>query len=151
MRPELTTEWVAEDDLATQLNVSREVLLAAREKMAAEDVDKDGPWVVWRKTAATAFAAAAGMTWPADEKSAPSDELVTVASTPRAGGWHFPNPRIVKARRGNGELVDVVVMNSSKYTTHLRTGEPMTFRARKSSSGSHWTLVGREPRYRGGW
>ena len=149
--PEIQFEWVAEDELATQLNVSREVLLAAREKLAVEDVDKEGPWVVWRKTAATAFAAAAGMTWPVVEKTAPADELVTVASAPRGTGWHFPNPRIVKARRASGELVDVVVMNSSKYTTHLRNGAPMTFRARKSPSGAHWTLVGREPRYKGGW
>jgi hypothetical protein len=155
MTPQLqNSEWVAEDDLATQLNVDRAVLLEAREKMAADDVDKEGPWVIWKKTAAAKFAVSLGLVWPAVESAekTPPAERVTVFSAPRGvNGRHYPNPRIITVLRANGERVNVLVMDSSKYLTRLRSGEPMTFLARQSTSGSHWVLVGREPRFRGAW
>lgn len=158
MRPTPHPDWVAEDDLATELNVPRSVLvLGRRELLATAEVDSDGPWVVWRKTAATRFAASLGLVWPAvattepAKKTAPAPEELTVVSAPRGDGWHFPNHHIIRAQRANGEQVDVQVWDSSKYTTHLRTGEPMKFKALPSPAGLHWVLVGREPRFKGGW
>lgn len=151
MRPTPTTDWVAEDDLATELNIPRDVLQTAREKMPPADVDRDGPWIVWKKSAAAALAQSLGLEWPPAQKNAPAGETLTVASAPRNGGFHFPNPHIIRARRATGEVVDVEVKDSSKYTTHLRTGEPMAFQAQRSTAGNYWLLIGREPRYKGGW
>ena len=153
MMPPNNDEWIAEHDLARQLNVTRDLLMAHRSTFEGE-VDRNGPWVVWKKTAATRFADSLGLTWPlADQKNSAESriEVLTVASTPRFNGFHFPNPRIVRCRRVTGDLVDVQVMDSGKYTTHLRTGDPMTLRAQPSTSGTHWVLVGREPRAKGMW
>lgn len=153
MRPHTKPEWVAEDDLATELGMPRSVLQQAREQLAPEDVDRDGPWVIWKKTAATAYAAAQGLTWPPPDAVAQPEEELTVDSSPREawGGYHFPNRHIIRARRSSGELVNVRVVDARKYTTRLKNGAPMTFKAKRSDTGPEWLLVGREPRYRGAW
>lgn len=151
MRPELSDEWIAEEDLAEQLNVSRETLRSARLELAHGEADEEGPWVVWKKTAAARFAAGLGLQWPPATASEPEEAVLTVASAPGAQGRHFPNPRIIRARKPDGTLVDVLVMRASNFTPTLRDGSPMTFRARRSPHGPHWQLVGREPRFRGQW
>ena len=158
MSPHTHPDWVAEDILATELAVPRSVLQQARNLLPMGDVDKDGPWVVWKKSAASAFAASLGLAWPPPEaagdspqKNPPEPEELAIASEPRGDGWHFPNHRIIRARRANGAIVDVQVMDSSKYSTHLRTGTPMIIKAQPSTSGPHWVLVGREPRFKGAW
>lgn len=62
---------------------------------------------------------------------------------------HFPNPRVIRARRENGAEVFVRVTDSSKFTTRLVSGEPMTFRARLTTDG--WALDQRAPRATGRW
>jgi hypothetical protein len=143
-------EWIAEDDLAAALGMDREKLRLARATLPPEDVDLDGPWVVWKKSAATAWAADQGLQFPMEQK--PTPELLRVASKSCGPqGYHFPNRRIIKALRPNGELVTVRVADSSKYVERLRNGQPMEFLAIPSRHGAEWVLVGREPRYRGGW
>lgn len=154
--PKIPDGWVSEEQLATELNVARELLRAMRPTLSEADFTLCGNTVAWKKTAATAVALSLGLTWPTlpDEdptakKPAPQPELLTVSSEPRAGGHHFPNPRIIRARRANGAEVEVSVMDSSKYVTRGRDGQPMTFLAAPSTNGPHWCLVGREPRYPG--
>lgn len=153
-------DWVSEHDLAAQLNVRRDVLKAERPYLQAGEVDQRSGVIVWLKKAAERISAKLGIEIP--EKTAPTpasaapepptDELLTVFSQPAgAGGYHFPNPRVIKAKRANGEVVVVSVMDSRKYMTKLVGGLPMTFRARKSAEGSVWRLTGREPRYPGRW
>ena len=153
MRPHTLPEWVAEETLATELGLPRTLLQEARERLAPEDVDRDGPWVIWKKTAATAFAAAQGLTWPPPAAPARPEEELIVTSLPREawGGYHFPNRHIIRAKRATGEQVNVRVMDPRKFTTTLKNGAPMKFRAGQSESGPEWLLVGREPRYRGQW
>jgi len=150
MTPNVKTGWIAEDDLQRLLNVDREKLREAREKMAGGEVDTDGPWVVWKKSAAARWAAQEGLTLPDGALETP--ERLTVVSKSCGGqGYHFPNKNIIKAKRENGEVVVVRVMDSSKYTDRLRTGGPMEFLAVPSKHGAVWVLTGREPRFRGAW
>lgn len=158
MMPNLPNDWVSEDALATELNVPRELLRSLRPTLAAEDVGVFGHVVGWKKNAAAVVARSLGLTWPPvddagtpQQKTALEPEVLTVASTPREDGYHFPNRRIIRAQRSNGTVVDVQVMDSSKYVTTARNGQPMTLRAVPSTSGPHWLLVGREPRFRGAW
>jgi len=156
MLPDIPNDWVAEETLATELNVPRELLRSMRPTLAEVDVMLFGNVLAVKKDAATTIALTLGLIWPSTgvttEKTAQSQiEELTVASAPRGDGWHFPNKRMIQARRANAELVDVLVMDSRKYVTLLRTGQPMTFRAAKSTNGPHWVLVGREPRFRGQW
>lgn len=156
MLPDIPDDWVAEETLATELNVPRELLRSMRPTLAEAEFKLFGNVVALKKNAATTIALSLGLVWPSpfepEQKTAPPvAEELTVESAPRGDGWHFPNHRMIRARRTNAEIVDVMVMDSSKYVTHLRTGQPMTFRAAKSTSGPHWVLVGREPRYKGQW
>lgn len=154
MLPNIPNDWVAEEQLATELNVARELLRSLRPTLAEADFALFGHTVAWKKTAAALVARSLGLLWPPaadapEQKTAPEPETLTVASEPRADGWHFPNHRIIRARRPNQELVEVQVMDSSKYVTRGRGGQPMTLRAQPSTSGPHWILVGREPRFKG--
>lgn len=155
MMPNIPADWVAEETLATELNIARELLRSLRPTLPESDFALYGHTVAWKKTAATGVALSLGLIWPvpdgqpAPQKTAPVPEILTVHSEPRGDGYHFPNHRIIRARRESGAVVDVQVMDSSKYTTHTREGQPMRFRAQPSTSGPHWVLVGREPRFKG--
>lgn len=152
MLPQDKPDWVAEETLAEQLNIPREVIAEARELLPAGVTERDGHFVYWQKNAAGAYAAALGLEWPAPEKTAaPEEAELTVASAPGAAGRHFPNPRMIRARKPDGVLVDVLVIRAAHFTPTLRDGTPMKFLARKSPHGPHWQLVGREPRGRGQW
>jgi hypothetical protein len=156
MLPELPTDWVSEETLSADLNVPRELLRSLRATLTDSECCHFGAVVAWEKKAATTCAQALGLRWPVVEvdtmkKNAPVAEVLTVYSTPRSDGYHFPNHRIIRALRANGEAVDVSVMDSSKYVTRLKNGQPMTFQAVPSTSGPHWLLVGREPRFTGQW
>lgn len=158
MMPNIPTDWVAEEQLATELNVPRELLRSLRPTLAEDDFALFGHFPAWKKNAATAVALTLGLVWPpalpegaTAQKTAPEPETLTVASEPRGDGYHSPNRRIIRARRDNGELVDVQVMDSSKYVTRGRDGQPMKLRAQPSTSGPHWLLVGREPRFKGAY
>ena len=106
-------------------------------------------------------ASAVGM--PADEKDAPPSqpdaglviEEMQVASSPRMfpgrRAQHFNNPRVIKARRANGDFVYVRVPDSAHFVPQLRDGSPMTLRARLDGEPPIWTLVGRCPRAPGRW
>lgn len=83
------------------------------------------------------------------------EEILTVVSSPRvfAGGEvkHHANPRVITARRANGEEVYVRVAESRHFVTRLADGSPMTLRARLDGTPPNWSLVGRCPRYIGRW
>jgi hypothetical protein len=152
MTPQPQSEWVAEETLATDLNMDRDLIHAARLQLEASDVDTDGPWIVWKKTAAKKFAEELGLPWPPIPPAVPPViEEVTVVSAPGTNGKHFPNPRIIRAKRANGELVYVTVMESGKFVPRLRTGAPMVLKAQKSAGSGGWVLVGRGPRWKGAW
>lgn len=158
MMPQLPDDWVAEETLATELNVPRELLRSLRPTLDTADTKQFGAFIGWKKTAATGVANSLGLVWPAPEvteapaeKNAPEGEQLTVVSVRRGDGYHFPNRRLIQARRASGEVVNVLVIDSSKYMPRTRDGKPMSFRAKPSSHGAHWALIGREPRYPGQW
>jgi hypothetical protein len=147
--------WVSEDWLAQELNLPIKKIRAYRPELAVAAEMRDGA-MCWRVEDACELADKLGVaiTLPA-EKNAPEEvysEELTVASVARgADGRHFPNPHVIHAKRGNGELVTVRVVDSAKYRPTLRlTGKPMTFKARKGD-GNWWVLVGREPRFIAQW
>ena len=158
----LPTDWIPEQLVAEKLNVARDTIRAQRPYLAAGGVEKRDGTVCWTKNAARTVAEKLGLdasvfaekTPPTANASAPvanGEELLHVHSRPGQTGQHFPNPRVIHGRRPNGEIVVVSVVDSRKYTTHLRTGEPMTFKAKKATAGNWWVLTGREPRFRGAW
>lgn len=157
---------IAEKDLLQRLGVPRALLRTARAegldgRTWARDVDWSGggAGVFWTAKAAAEIAAAVGIqTSATPQPTVDVVEILTVASQPLrrcvgAGGlvhvYHFENPRVIKGRRDNGDEVFVRVPDSSKFTTKLRSGEPMTFRARLC--GESWTLDQRAPRWPGRW
>lgn len=86
-------------------------------------------------------------------KDAGHMEEMTVASYPRpwADGTirHVANPRIILARRDNGDIVPVRVAQSGNFCPVGRDGRPMTITAAFGGDPGHWFLVGRCPRYLG--
>lgn len=87
-------------------------------------------------------------------QDAPLEEDLAVVSHPRAypdGVRHFPNPRVILARRTNGDVVSVRVAASRHFTPRLTNGDPMVLRARRSGWPPFWSLVGRLPRWPGRW
>lgn len=157
-------QWIPEDELAALLNVPREKIRAERPHLLPGEIAKRGNVIRWLRTAGERVAAKLGLELP--KKTAPeaegsrvegrgeddAGEELTVSSNPmRSNGPHFGNPFLIKARRASGEEVVVRVLHSSKFLPRLRNGEPMTFKAKKSTAGNWWQLVGREPRFPGQW
>ena len=138
--------------MVEQLNVPVKILRANR---PAGVVSRCSTGVRWPLAVAVAFAAtmSATLTIPEEKDRANEIEELTVASPARgADGRHFPNRHIIMARRQNGEVVTVRVVDSAKYRPMLRIGgQPMTFKARPANHGNCWVRVGREPRYPGQW
>ena len=165
--PPAPTFPVSENDLHTRLGLPRSWFRDVRKSglnglqwVRGVDWHGDNKGVFWTEKAAAEVARAVGA--PEPDKAAPAPdpevETLTVHSQPQRplrgpGGvilrYHFGNPRIIEARRGNGELVYVRVPDSSKFTTRLVSGEPMTFLARKTSDG--WLIDQRAPRWPGRW
>lgn len=162
------TDWMTEEALAKTLGVDREVVKRERPYAGTGGVRVNGKAIEWSAEAATALAVKLGINDlifqknapPAavapsagpEKNAAPADgiETLTVASAPACNGRHFANPNIIKARRDNGEVVCVRVMDSGKYQPTLwNSKEPMTIKAKKSPGGNWWELIGREPRWRG--
>lgn len=147
--------WVPEDWLAKELNLLPKKMRALRAEHAHGLEERDGR-LCWRIQDAAALASALGLVINLPtEKNAPEEtftEELTVCSIARgADGRHFPNPRVIHAKRKNGEIVVVRVVDSAKYRPTLRLGgQPMTFKARKAD-GNWWVLVGREPRFIAQW
>lgn len=161
--------WMPEDELARALGVDRSIVKKNRPHAPPGGVRPNGKTIEWTQAAAAALALTLELPTPQFLKKAapapaatqgeaakkvvpavPGVEELTVSSSPIANGQHFPNKHIIKARRANGEVVCVRVMNSEKYqpTLWLST-EPMVIKAKKSSAGNWWELMQREPRWRG--
>jgi hypothetical protein len=148
----IPNDWISEDELATQLNVDRDKIRAQRLHLDACEVMRHGQTVIWLRTAAARVATQLGLGAAFPEKSAPDDtEELAVASGPGADGYHFAQHHLIRARRSDGELVVVQVLDSSKYVPRMQNGQPMVLRAKKSHAGNWWLLVGREPRFVGRW
>jgi len=155
-------DWISEEEVATTLNVPREKIRAERPHLKAGETTKKGNAIVWLRSAAERIASKLRI--PSPEKNAPPaacdakktasavEEELTVSSQPLGPGLpHFPQAWLIKAKRSNGEVVVVRVVDSRKYFPKLRTGEPMKFKAQKSAAGNWWQLTGREPRFPGQW
>lgn len=151
-------EWIPEEQLADELGVPREKIRAERPYTGPGEVTKRGNVILWLRSARERVAAKLGITLQkntAPELSAAlkdDAEELTVCSQPvRNGGPHFGNQNLIKATRPNGEVVVVRVLHASKFMPKLRSGEAMTFKAKKADAGNWWLLTGREPRFPGQW
>jgi hypothetical protein len=156
-------QWIPEEEIATLLNVPREKIRAQRPHLNAGEIKTKGNVISWLRSAGERVAATMGLqlapvnaTPESAQKNAaaPDDgiEELTVWSQPmRSNGPHFGNQFLIKATRPNQEIVVVRVLNSSKFLPKLRTGQPMTFKAKKAAAGNWWQLCGREPRFPGQW
>lgn len=152
------TEWIAEEQLADALGVPREKIRAERPHLGAGEVTKKGNVILWLRSAGERIAEKFGI--PVTKKDATAatpepkhfgEELTVVSQPMRSNGPHFGNVFLIKARRADGEVVVVRVLNSSKFLPRLQNGKPMTFRAQKAAAGNWWLLIGREPRFPGHW
>ena len=159
MSDELEHGWLTEDSLAELLNVHRDVLKKRRPHLPAVTVKLVHKVVLWRVDAAQAAADDMGIPITLlTEKAAPAaasaqdgHEELQVASSPRFGRFHFRNPKVIQARRKNGELVTVRVHSSAHYQPLLRDGKPMLVRAQQQPGTNVWTRAGRDPRWPGRW
>jgi hypothetical protein len=169
MATPIPNDWIAEEEIAKSLGVEREKIRAERPRLAAGEVGQQGRVIVWCRAAAMRLAAKLGLESPFPKKTPPpaaravrgllleknpppgSPEVLTVFSTPRKDGWHFGQHNLIRAKRLNGEIVVVRVIDSRKYLPALRNGTPMTIVARPSDAGAWWWPVGREPRFPGVW
>jgi len=149
-------DFVPEQLLVEQLNVPVKKMRGIR----PEGVRVDGPnGVFWPLADATALAESMGatLTLP-DKKNAPTGgvEELTVVSCSVRGGNHFPNPRVIQARRKNGQLVFVTVSNPVRFQPYWTypparlkaqgPGKiPMVIQAMPPNGGLNWNLVGNEP------
>ena len=85
------------------------------------------------------------------------EEVLTVHSRPKMQRdgllSHFPNKRLIEARRAGGEIVRVRVQASVNFRPTLISGQPMTFRARRAEGLQVWELAHdqRCPRWPGRW
>lgn len=155
-------DWIPEDELAKHFGLTREKIRA--ERPPAAEVKKKSNVISWAWTAAARLAVKLKI--PMLEKNAapppasteppapptPEDEELTVWSSPAGPALpHFPQPWLIKAKRADGEIVVVRVLDSRKYMPKLRNGEPMKFRAKKAAPGNWWQLTQREPRFPGAW
>lgn len=96
----------------------------------------------------------------APEKTAPTSELLTVHSRPIYPGIdprtgqrlpsHFRNRRLIEATKEDGTVVRCRVVDSGRFTTHLRNGKPMQFYATPLQDGTY-VYSNREPRWLGCW
>jgi len=148
---DMTTEWIAEDELARQLNVERGILKKMRPSLPAGSLTSEGRRVMWSQEAASVAATTVGLSYGLHEKNAATEpasarevEVLTVVR-------NFPNPRVIQARRASGEVVTVRVSNGLKYLPKLRDGKPMTLRAYYSPADNCWVREGRDPRFVGVW
>ena len=160
-------QWITEDQVAERLGIDREKIRAERPRLKAGEVSRQGNAIVWLRSAAARVAKLLGLqpsfldapppndpsekNGPGGQPLTPDGEEVSVHSVPGPGGWHFPNHNIVRVKRASGELVYVRVTDSRKFFARLRTGQPMTFRAKRAPSGNWWVMTGREPRFPGMW
>jgi hypothetical protein len=152
-----TSGWIPEAELAIRFGIPRQKLKKERSSAGPNAFLDHNRVLHWSQEAAAALALRLGLAF--QEKNEPdaqstdedATELLTVASQPAPSGFHFGNPRLIRAMRECGTLVIVRVHDSSKYMTRLHTGKPMTFKARRSPAGAWWVIVGREPRYPGRW
>ena len=148
----MATETINERVLIEQLGIPEKKLRALRP--VGVEV-RSGEGVFWPVASAVELAGSMGaeLTLPQEKTAPDATEELSVASDPRLGsGQHFPNPKLIRARRASGELVLVRVMDSRKYRRFLRIGgAPMVIRAQPAASGNWWNLVGKEPRWPGQW
>lgn len=141
------TEFIREDVLAKRLGMNRDDLMAMRPKNSRTK----GGAIEWPLEEAHQTAQILNLELPDELDQKMPGEIVTVCSAPARDGWHFGNHLLIKARRQNGDVVTVRVVDSKKYAPTLRGGQPMVLRARASEAGNWWLLVGREPRWKGMW
>jgi hypothetical protein len=154
-------EWISEEELADLLNVPREKIRAERQQLTASEVSKKGNVIFWQRSAAERVAAKMRLqlpqkNTPPTEGTVPNqndgvEELTVVSQPMRPNGPHFGNPFLIKASRPNKEVVVVRVLHSHKFLPKLHDGTPMVLKAKQSSAGNWWQLIGREPRFPGRW
>ena len=143
---------ITESELSQKLGISRESVAGHRKRnlTRGEDWRKAGRVIVYTEQGAERLIKLVGLTIPSDEKKAltepPSgngEETLTFLQ------GNFPNRRIIRARRPNGQLVNVRVTSSENFTPKDHRGEPMTFPARQD--GGIWVITRPTPRWRGKW
>ena len=146
------SDEITEEELSKKLGISRESVAGHRKRNLArgEDWRKAGRVIVYTVKGAERMVKAVGITIPPDEQKAltepPSgngEETLTFQQ------GNFPNRRIIRATRPNGQLVNVRVKSSENFTPKDHRGEPMTFPARQE--GGIWVITRPTPRWRGKW
>lgn len=146
------SDEITEAELSKKLGINRESVAARRKRFLtrSEDWYKAGRTIVYSKIGAERLIKTVGVSLPVKEEKAltapsngHSEEMLTFIQ----GG--FPNRRIIKAKRKNGELVMVRVKSSENFTSKDHRGEPMTFPARQE--GGIWAIARPTPRWRGKW
>lgn len=148
---ETNTEWIAEADLAKRLNVDRAILKKMRPGLPAGSLSAAGKVVLWSHAAAAHAAVTLGLADDSLEKNAAPAPAERAAEEELTVIRNFPNPRVIQARRANGEAVMVRVSNGLKYVPKLRNGDPMKLRATFSTAHNCWVRTGRDPRFVGVW
>lgn len=154
MADSIEQDWISEEALAAALGVARDRLRERRPYLLAGEVEQKNGAVQWQKSAAVRVAGELGLAWgsaaeDAEDADAPPAadegvETMTVVS-------QALNRNIVNAKRADGSLACVRVTDNRKFVPRLGNGTPMTLRAKKSTAGNWWLLVGREPRWPGMW
>jgi len=146
------SDEITEAELSKKLGISRESVAGHRKRnlTRGEDWRKAGRVIVYTVQGAERMIKTVGITIPPDEQKAltePPSNNGEERLTFRQG--NFPNRRIIRATRPNGQLVNVRVTSSENFTPKDHRGEPMTFPARQE--GGIWVITRPTPRWRGKW
>jgi len=147
------TPEISESELSKKLGITRESIAGHRKRNLNKGKDwrKAGRVIVYTQEGAERLMDVVGCVISTDEKEtlteqnkSKNEEILTFIQ----GG--FPNKRIIKAKRKNGELVMVRVKTSENFRPTDHLGNPMTFPA-DLDGGNVWNIARSLPRWPGKW
>ena len=149
MRPGII---LTEAELSQRLGISRPAIAAHRQRslVRGEDWRKEGKYIVYTKIGSERLVEWASVNIPPDEEKpltestrGQGEETLTFEQ------GRFPNRRIIRASRQNGESVFVRVKSSKNFRPSDFRGNPMSFPARQESGV--WVITRALPRWPGKW
>jgi len=145
-------ETVTEAELSQRLGISRPAIAAHRQRslVRGEDWRKEGKYIVYTKIGSERLVEWAGVNVPpAEEKTLTEPPSNQDEETLTFVQGKYPNRRIIRASRQNGESVFVRVKSSENFRPNDFRGNPMSFPARQESGV--WVITRALPRWPGKW
>ena len=146
------SDELTEAELSQRLGVNRAAITSHRQRhlVRGEDWSKAGKVIVYTEKGAERLLEWVGVDVPpAEEKPLTESTRGQGEETLTFEQGRFPNRRIIRASRQNGESVFVRVKSSKNFRPSDFRGNPMSFPARQESGV--WVITRALPRWPGKW